>query len=475
MRFAAITDAWRRVRKAPSKSIERVKIGWTEIPRLTDGEFEFTKPITLICGENGAGKSTLLHTIYEVLGGQGSYTRPHKGNVHLLEVDIAQKGTTERLRLSLSTAGTYFYPADGESLLVILDTGMHVPAMLKYIRQEQSFTDLLEGLAPRKFDKEELDSCSFIVGRDYTEISVVEIEDSSFEETFPYFSVISYGKEYKSEDMGYGELAALYLMWTLSRVQTGTLLLIEEPEAFLSPISQIALIDFLAKQVPAKDLKIVITSHSGAIATRMENDEIVFVSRGSGLVVIDTPARTSDLITRLGLVPDKSFIFFVEDKAASIFLRVVVDHYSKRLSGRGEYVVCDGYSGIDAALAAIPTSIRAVVHLGVLDGDMRATRDEIPNRLVFLPGELAPELLLINHFKKYPISEISGRLYFEEIAITKASARAGGTDIHEWPHIMARELGVTYEEFLRRLAVNWAIENQNEVVKFIEIIDKAGR
>jgi predicted ATPase len=54
----------------------------------------------------------------------------------------------------------------------------------------------------------------------------------------PFFEVALGNDRYDSRTMGAGELAILFLWWSIDRASEDTLILIEEPETYLSPGSQ---------------------------------------------------------------------------------------------------------------------------------------------------------------------------------------------------------------------------------------------
>ena len=472
LKLAKIADVWRAVRKSNKRSLERVHVRWSGISRLTDGEVEVVRPITLICGENGAGKSSLLHTLLHAVTRDGapvdgsSYCRPLDGALEFVEIEVSSEGGSTPLRKSEDIAD-YFFPNEGGPRFAFIDAGMHVPAILEFIKRDSNFTDLIEGVDPVRFDADALELASFIVGRSYTGISVFEISDSAFGDVLPYFRVESQGATYDTVDMGYGEIAVFYLLWVLGRVEAGALILIEEPETFLSPRAQTALVDVIAQHVVRRKLQVIMTSHSGAIAARMLNDEIIYTTRSSGKVALHSPARTADLVARLGLVPEKVFVFFLEDHAAEIFARVLIDNYSNRLSGSVEYVKCDGEGNVLRALEVIPAGLRQVAHVAVLDGDQRAVYEGDDERVIFLPGSVAPDELLIEYAKSLGEEDLGSLLGVAGTSVSRAVSHADGDEPHDWIHTFSKSLSIPFSEVFRRLAVAWAAGNAGMVQQFV--------
>ncbi|WP_119717922.1 ATP-dependent nuclease [Cognatilysobacter tabacisoli] len=475
MKRAHIPDIWKVARKTLRRPIRRINVEWSGVSRLSDGEFAFFKPFTLLCGENGAGKSSLLHLIYHALSPDGSiaqrgnYSRPHGGQVVRVSVEIAGQeagAPSTELTSSVEIAG-HFCPADGVRKVSLVDAGMHIPALLEFIKNDANFNDYLEGVEPARFSAPDSEAVAYIVGRTYQEILVFELEDTAFGCTVPYFRVQAYGVTYDSPDMGYGELAVLYLIWLFGRMEIGSLALVEEPEAFLSPRAQVALVDTLARFVAERGITLIMTSHSGAIATRLESSEIVYVARSAGSVVMQSPPRTSDLISRLGLISDRSFVFFVEDLAGEIISRTLVDRYSNRLSGLVEYVISRGESNVLRALEVLPQSLRSVAHVGVLDGDQRA-RTLQDERVIYLPGDVPPERFLRNFCDNSDPKDIAACLRVEVSRYQMAFGQADGCDHHDWPYSLAAALGIPYSDLIRMLALGWAERNEGEVEAFVK-------
>lgn len=473
MKLAEIRDIWRAVRRSNKRILRRIRVKWSGNLRLTDGAIEIVSPITLICGENGAGKSSLLHTIAHAVGADEGgadgvgYCRPRSETVEEVELDVATGDTANVTVVAGPDVHTHLFPSDGDLRFLFLDAGMHVPAMLDFIKSDANFSDLLEGIDPILLSDVELGLARFIVGRNYERIEIFEVSDSSFDGPLPYMRVHAQAVTYDTLDMGYGEIAAIYLLWALRRAANGALILIEEPETFLSPRAQTALVDVIARYVKDKGIFVIMTSHSGPIAARMLNQEIVYATRAAGRVTFHNPAKTSDLVARLGLVPDRSFIFFVEDQAAEIFARALLDNFSDRLSASVEYAICGGSGNTLRAIEVIPNGLQQVAHVALLDGDQRAVELGQERRVVFLPGDVAPESLLIQYARSKSHFELSQLMQISEADVSRAVAHADGDELHNFFHSIARTLAIPYREVLRRVVIAWAGENRGPVEEFV--------
>lgn len=478
MKPAQILDLWRFLRNTNKRTIRRIYVKWSGASRLSDGEIELSKQITLICGENGAGKSSLLHTLAHSVVREGDvvdnllYCRPRTGLLECVEIDVSSQPGDTQLITGHDDVGAYFFPEGEAARVAFVDAGMHVPMILEFMRADANFADLFEGIDPVQLNEHDLELARFIVGRNYKRISIFEIADTSFGGVLPYFRVEAQGVTYDTLDMGYGEISVIYILWVLTRAPMGSLILVEEPETFLSPRAQTALVDVIAKFIKDRQLTVVMTSHSGPIAARMCNDEIIYATRALGQVSLHTPAKTADLVRRLGLVSDKVFVFFVEDAVAEIFTRVLIDNYSDRLSESVECVKCHGEGNVLRALEVIPAGIRRVAHVAVLDGDQRDKYEGNDKRVIFLPGEVAPECLLIGLATGLSHNDLGCLLGVSPADAAKAAAHADGDGLHDWLYTVAKTLSIPYSEIVRRLTIAWAQSNRASVEQFVKDAEK---
>lgn len=478
MKLAAIHDVWRALRKTNNRKLNRLSVSWSGIPRLSDGKLNITNPITLICGENGAGKSSILHVlVHAIASGElastpMNYCRPNIGVLESIEIEVIDVEVGAKVIVGAPDVKSYFFPRSGTALFAFLDVGMHVPAMLEMIKRDTNFSDFLEGVDPVILSAEVLEHAKFIIGRQYSKIYVYEISGEGTDDIWPYFRVESHGVTYDTSDMGYGEISVIYMLWSLGRLGPGALLLVEEPETFLSPRAQTALVDVIAVYAKKNNVSVIMTSHSGAIAARMTNEEIIYATRSVGKVVLHNPARTSDLIERLGLVPDKVFIFFVEDQVAEIMARVLIDNFSYRLSASSEYIISQGEANVLRAISVISPGIRQVAHIGVLDGDQRDIYKGGDARIVFLPGTTEPETLLRNFVENLTHEDFARLLGVNEDGLSRARAHADGEELHNWWHTLANNLKIPFSELIRRVASRWAEINQVEANRFVAAAEK---
>lgn len=118
---------------------------------------------------------------------------------------------------------------------------------------------------------------------------------------FPFFQVKIDGIEYDTRSMGSGEHFLLYLFWCIKSADKDTLLIIEEPETYISIFSQI---HFLRN---------------------IKNENIRIVSRMGNNVSIIMPDNDITVEGILGISPNCLGTLFVEDRVAADFLTVILE------------------------------------------------------------------------------------------------------------------------------------------------------
>jgi hypothetical protein len=90
----------------------------------------------------------------------------------------------------------------------------------------------------------------------------------------------------------------------------------EEPESYLAPRSQEALLDVIAKIAADKRLWIILTTHSPSIIKNIPMEHIRLLSRVNESVEITTPTYDSEYLYSLGLKPNRLGVILVEDRCA---------------------------------------------------------------------------------------------------------------------------------------------------------------
>nr|WP_302054658.1 AAA family ATPase [Burkholderia multivorans] len=173
--------------------------------------------------------------------------------------------------------------------------------------------------------------------------------------------------------MGYGELSLLFVMWKLRTIERDSVLVLEEPEAHVSPRSQRALMDILARSCDEKGLSIILTTHSPTIIANLPQDRIVLISKGQNGQTSATvgPSKIS-VKELLGESALKRALILVEDRAAVQFGVSLLEQTSVDILSQVEFLEAGSAAKIDLVLSNLPRARQGTLKvIGVYDGDMR--------------------------------------------------------------------------------------------------------
>ena len=262
MREAKENDFFREINKEGwSCGVKRIVFEDDVFSEKT--ELNFAPAINFLVGPNGVGKTRLLKSIYEIV--KNKFNNPE-----LVDNNI------------------YFYNFNSNSEIVFLHSGDIVETYKKYFQtiQDVNFV-LLNGLSAKEFDKDDLAEACWLVNKSYESISIYEVtpslrigsENSTdeiyySEEVVPYFIAKSKGVTYDTRDMGSGEYAALYILWSLKRLEKNSLVFVEEPETFLSFMVQHNLSVLFAKYASLKKSAFTISTHSYPMIQHYRSESI---------------------------------------------------------------------------------------------------------------------------------------------------------------------------------------------------------
>ena len=485
LRNAKTNDVWRKLYSRKDLPLGKVKIKFSGVTELGSRELTILPPISLICGENGVGKSSLLWIIYRALCPEARIEGGHRslppklpsGSVDSIEISL-QLPTGTKTFTDLDEAYKELGDENDKPTVIFIDPTFQIPELVRTIRADNNFADLLEGVKPLELDEDNLELVCVLVGKAYEKVSVYEVENYAEYEVFPYFKVEASGAAYGSESMGLGELSLLYMFWILSTIDKPSIVLLEEPETFVAPRSQRALIDIAAKFTSEKKLFLIISSHSGIIAGRVPNTHLNLVTKGNPNVVIAPNPAAHLLIERLGLFSYKSAVLLVEDASAKALLSAILFNQDSRLASSCEIAIAGSDSEITTALKALPNkNLNRFRLVGVYDGDAR-NKPEIRDAAVawpkiFLPGDTCPETMIQLHVRSLGIATVATELARSEVDVETAFGGAAGKNHHDWLIEVCAALRMEVDEFFERLAPSWVLANEASAAELSQQIKTA--
>lgn len=461
MKSASVADARRALRKGGHKWPTRIEnIAYQDIPGLGTGELNLASAVTMISGSNGAGKSTLLQAVWSVLqpevasfsgfssrrlsGGSVTLTISTQGEIQTLAASFPLKEGADALGHDIEVQH--------------VDTAEDVMTVWSMLDELARADGIVNGVGGYELNDVEVGELSFITRRDYRSITLFEIEE--FDAVFPYFEV-SYGpNQYNSRSMGSGEHAAFFIWWNLRRAKKASVVLLEEPETYLSQASQDALGAHIVAVAVAKCLCVLTATHSGPIIGPMGPESTQYMFRSPDGIEFNPDAPPA-LLKQLGIDPPVRAILLVEDSVGDSFCRSILERYDVKLARAVDICSSGGDGNVFNALRNMPDTRRLRI-VGVLDGDVRdVTPADVATRCTYLPGTVAVEqafrlavAALPNEFR-----DLVG-----DDKVLKVLAAIEGMEIHDWYHALATELGLTRTQLFPILFRLWISMEGNEAL-----------
>ncbi|MEH7735328.1 ATP-dependent nuclease [Bacillus pumilus] len=450
MRTARASDHWRNLYEKPFK-FKISKVTYDRLKGFGSGGIEFMGGITAICGGNGVGKSTLLNAISSVLTSerllnQKSINLKLEGSELLGEFIDSGQPITRKVNISSNTIEADPEIIDVES--VWIDSAIHAPKLIDIFSDMPNLNELLEPEDPKILNESENSLISYIVGKEYLKCEIYELDLEHYG-IVPYFKVLCNGVEYGSEAMGFGEISVHYLLWNLQRISKNSVVLMEEPETYLAPRSQEALLDVIAKIAVEKKLWVILTTHSPNIIKNIPFEHIRILNRIDETVEISIPTTSLEPLYSLGLNPQKLGVILVEDRCAREFTKCWLGRFDPNIVQQYDVVDIGSKEKILQEVRIFPKIGSWFKLFGIFDGNERGRIEagKYKWNFSYLPGEVAPELLLkrIAKSMRNELAQISGR---DLTRINAALHSLDGRDHHDWIEEFPRQIGVGYEQLI---------------------------
>ena len=465
MKKVEANDVWRRIpKKHYSSGFDR--INFNGLNGL--GEILFSKGMTAICGLNGVGKSTIISAIKDLIGIKLTEQDRRKVGNHTVSgiylVDNHPLPCSNELSKRLSDQP---FPLEHVAYADCTES-VNIQG---YVIRQANFEELLEQFEPYSLDEEEIETINYIIGKEYDSCSITEMEDIDGDGTvIPYFNVQSGMSEYDSASMGVGEHFLLYLFWRIKRIEEGTLLIIEEPETFISILSQEHLINVLGERMLKKGVKVILTTHSPYILRNIPNSHVRILSRMGEEVVITS--ADGELVPEviLGLEPERRGTIFVEDQNASDLLLAILNDRAPHVLRQYSIDVVGGHADISTRLKFPKSAKIRYNFIGIYDGDMRnrlSDTDDFHWNYCFLPGNEGVEDMLRRYLRSdNNLTAFCKRFNkSKEVLITLMSPLTG-LDGHDWFHGLRTALSVPGYELINVL-YEYFLKNDESIKDFI--------
>jgi AAA domain, putative AbiEii toxin, Type IV TA system len=338
-------------------------------------------------------------------------------------------------------------PESPQMEVAALDASRDCARMLA-LAEEPNFDDLLNGVEAYAWSDRELRDANYVVGKHYTSVSTVEIEDPAREdEVLPVIGVSEGGAEYDFRTMGLGEFAALVTLWRLRQAKPGTVVLLEEPETYLSARASVALLDVLAARIDKSRLYGIVTTHSPGVMSHSPLEQLlVLVPGDDGSIILRAPGSRHELDQLLGVPAGNVRLVLVEDETARTMVEELMARYVGVSSRSARVAVTGGAAALDATCRTFPPS-DALSLVGVLDGD-QALPEDARWPVLALPGRENPDAQL-RSAASGNVDGFAAALGRPATAVRAAVSSLVGADEHDWFHELAAALSIRARDAVR--------------------------
>lgn len=409
------------------------------------------KRVNLFCGQNGVGKTQILKFLSISLKNKNKNLTIRNGkNIENLSQDITV-------------------------LKDIIYYDMHFSSEIKDLLSEtDNIETIVEEIEPRELEAKELEILSHLANKEYKSIKMYEVSKETLPEgisnnnkeidKFYYFDIKYKEINYSTPKMGMGEYAVFHLFFLLTNLRTGTSLFLEEPENFLTPITQNRLMDVLLNIVEKKKIIVYLSSHSPYIVRKVPKECVVSISNINGKIELNSKKNLEIILNELGLDINLKGIIFVEDYVAKEMVKALLKQkISTSFLKKYEVVIAKDESTIkkikDANLKGDKLKI-----LYFYDGDMKGKHPKEEN-VFFLPGKepLEKEAKFIANEK---IEDLSKSYSIALDDLKSFLVKVEGIEKHEWLEEVKNELDIEKKDFVNKIS-SYIFEKYKEEVSIL--------
>lgn len=311
-----------------------------------------------------------------------------------------------------------------------------------------------------------------ILGKSYEHLSwqTSDLDDV----TLPFFTARIGGRDYTSDMMSMGELWVLYVLWMLRTASASNVVLIDEPEAFLSPTGHSAFLHEIARKALASKAQVVMATHSTAMIAATPTACLRVITNSAAGAKVSEPSTTAAALRILGLEPGVRAIVFVEDEFAAKVVSRTLGALAADVAGAIDVVPAGGASPAIAAGRALRGSSRLEVCV-VLDGDQRGASTDACVSVLYLPGD-APEVAIGAPTRADP-SALAARIGRTLSAVDYALDANRFEDHHDWFSSAAAALEMSRDSLIDSVILVWLADatTSHEAAELVQGIRSALR
>lgn len=454
MKDSQAQHSWRRLSEDWDGDFAFSGIETTSAAGFNASSVTLTGGLLVLAGVNSSGKSRMLRALERhVVTGSSDFASVHWSG-------------------GSPTGATY------------IDMFELVERQVQSVRNRSDFDSRLEEFGSTAFNAADLRELTFLVGRQYDSVQISEFDATYGEadmyndepgqpltfrpEIAPIFRAERQGAFTDSRSLSRGELSAMTLLWVLQQAQRGEVLIWDEPDAFLSPVSAGRALDLIADRANKIKTPMAIASHGYlGLASTPQSLQAMLRLRTDGTSTLESPNEYA-LWQTLKVTPPRAVAFVVEDSTAKVLL--------SRLLTEAKYPFFDlaeiwtaGDSARVVAAAKFPNCTDAGIQIvGVVDGDAHNQVRRLENAFA-LPGNESPETIVLR------VLEVPAYRRKRRSDIEKLLDGTMGKDPHNRVDLIARGLGLTSEQLVVEAHLWWIAKTDDGKAAFAVFRESALR
>lgn len=456
MKRQAIADIWRHAGPGWGSRPRIRSLAPVALPGFKQGMTPLYGGVAVICGANSSGKTRLLAALTSAMK----------------DSDVSQ----------VAIEADDIEPSE----VAFLDTAWQLQRQVISLSGDETLDDRKAQAGSKPVSDTDLRRINYVLGDEIEKIEIFELDSTDDapllqelgedhptaklsaqfkEDVVPYFEVTARGSTRGSLQLSQGELTVLTLYWALITAETGSLLVMDEPDAFLSPKSGRRVFDLIAHHAYKQNCPCVITSHSYLALSTLPVEHLLVLKKD---LQWDTTVETGtkDLLWKvLQVGPTRQIVFAVEDEAGRQWLhtlfRLIDFEHSEvsaiwNLKGDGNVLKLADFPSCDEA---------DIAFWGVLDGDRRDKTNV--GQHVILPGNKSPEAVILDIVRTGDARMMGNGITSSKVE--EVLAMHVGEDPHEQVIALANGLGYDLPSFREQIWTTWLLgteEGQAELAKF---------
>jgi len=463
-RLAKINDLWRNSSKFHGYRLYIKKLIIENISIFDDFEVSIDSTLTSICGKNGIGKTSLLKLIHKILTKDENLNLGAINEAEIQDVKIViNNNNVESTVIAndntiISKVEYFDISAFSYETNDLLKEDIHQSGLINYATE-------------RYYDIEEISILNKITSKTYSKIKLYEISGAHDNgKTYPYFEVTIDNRTYSSNNMGTGEHKIFILIWKMLNLEKHSILLLEEPESFLCPSSQIKLLDFVIEIIDKNKINLILSTHSEHILSKQPIHSIKLLKKTNrNKHQLLSASDNIKYLTALGLQPSKQNIYLVEDQFAKLMLEIILKEIAQDLYLISYIHNLSCESDIQM-LSKHYKNYPGINIFAVYDADQSSLIESFSPHIpkLFLPSNknYSPEEEIINSLLAN-LSEYSQMLNVEE-GYLSATIENNQNDHHDFFIELGRDNELPEMNELKMKAIKlWISQNKELVEKFI--------